>query len=170
MTRHRDVLSVARQRFFSCKQIPTGEIAVKTSRNYAAGGKQRRSQRILVSVSIRVTGKSPEGRTLDEETSTLIVNAHGALILLKEEVSVGQTTTVEHLASRETIECVVKVINPGPDGVPEVAVEFQKGNPRFWHISFPPEDWSAHGPESKRFVAQPQPSVTAQVDPALVKK
>jgi len=144
---------------------------VKTSRNYSAGGKQRRSQRILVSVSIRVTGKRSEGGTFDEETSTLIVNAHGALILLKEDVSVGQTITVEHLASKEKIECVVKVINPGPDGVPEVAVEFQKGNPRFWHISFPPEDWSSHGPESKRFAPQQTPaSVTAPGDPALVKK
>ena len=141
---------------------------MKTSRNYTAGAKQRRSQRILVSVSIRVTGNRPEGEKFEEDTATLIVNAHGALILLKEEVSVGQTITVEHVASRKKIECVVKVINPGPDGVPEVAVDFQKANPRFWHISFPPEDWSSHGPESKRFAQQP--SVGAPVDPALVKK
>ena len=141
---------------------------MKTSRNYAAAGKQRRSQRILVSVPVRVTGERQEGGTLDENTATLIVNAHGALILMKEAVSVGQTITVEHLASTEKIECVVKVIRPGPDGVPEVAIEFQKANPRFWHISFPPEDWSSHGPESKRFA--PQPSLTAQGDPALVKK
>src|SRR5882757_9434313 len=119
MKRYRDAFSGARQRFFSCKQIPTGESAVKTSRNYAAAGKQRRSQRILVSVPVRVTGERQEGGTLDENTATLIVNAHGALILMKEDVSVGQTITVEHLASTEKIECVVKVIHPGPDGVPE---------------------------------------------------
>jgi hypothetical protein len=141
---------------------------VGRSKSYVANGNQRRSQRILVSVSVRVTGKRPEGGTLDESTSTLIVNAHGALILLKEEVAVGQTITVEHLASQQKIECIVKDVNPGPDGVPEVAVEFQKATPRFWHISFPPEDWSAHGPESKRFT--PQASVPGQGDPTLVKK
>ena len=137
-------------------------------RNYVVSGNQRRSQRILVSVSVRVTGKRPDGGTLDENTSTLIVNAHGALLQLKEELVVGQIITVEHLASKQKIECVVKDVNPGADGVPEVAVEFQKANPRFWHISFPPEDWSAHGPESKRFT--PQAGAQGQGDPTLVKK
>ncbi len=138
------------------------------SKHYVASGNQRRSQRILVSVSVRVTGKRPEGGTLDENTSTLIVNAHGALILLKEQVAIGQTVTVEHIASQQTIECMVRDVNPGPDGVPEVAVEFQKANQRFWHISFPPEDWSAHGPESKRF--ELRPNAQGHGDPALVKK
>lgn len=61
------------------------------SKHDVASGNQRRSQRILVSVSVCVTGKRP-------------VNAHGALILLKEEVAVGQTITVEHIASKQTIE------------------------------------------------------------------
>jgi hypothetical protein len=77
---------------------------VGKSKHDVASGNQRRSQRILVSVSIRVTGKRPEGGTLDENTSTLIVNAHDALILLKEAVAVGQTITVEHIASKQTIE------------------------------------------------------------------
>jgi hypothetical protein len=63
---------------------------------------------------------------------------------------------------------LVRDVNPGPDGVPEVAIEFRKANPRFWHISFPPEDWSAHGPESKRF--ELRPNAQGHGDPALVKK
>jgi hypothetical protein len=113
---------------------------------------QRRSQRILISASIRVSGKDPAGTVFAENTSTIVVNSHGALILLKERVSIGQVLTMQHLASQEEIDCIVKGISPEPVGVPEIAIEFQKPRPRYWHISFPPSDWNSRSPEAKRFV------------------
>jgi hypothetical protein len=126
-------------------------------------GNQRRSQRILISASIRVSGKNPAGAVFEENTSTIVVNSHGGLILLKERVSIGQALTMQHLASEEEIDCIVKGMNSEPDGVPEIAIEFQEPCPRFWHISFPPLDWNSQNPEAKGFV-KPQ-TVLVPADP-----
>ena len=136
--------------------------------HFGTNGKQRRSQRILISASIRVSGKNPEGAVFEENTSTVVVNSHGALILLKEKVWIGQALTMQHVASQEEIDCIVKGMNPEPDRVTEIAIEFQKPSPRFWHISFPPSDWNSRSPEAKRFV-KPQ-SVLAPADPTLAGK
>src|SRR5208337_1941519 len=47
---------------------------------------QRRSQRILLAVPLRVSGKRSTGTPFMELTNTLIVNAHGALMVLREPV------------------------------------------------------------------------------------
>jgi len=39
-------------------------------------------------------------------------------------------------------------------GVPEVGVEIVKPARNFWHIAFPPADWSPRGPESKIYGPQ----------------
>ena len=41
---------------------------------------RRRSMRVLLSVPIRVTGRTTGNEDFDEQTRTLVVNAHGALI------------------------------------------------------------------------------------------
>jgi hypothetical protein len=120
--------------------------------HFGANGNQRRSQRILISASIRVSGKNSAGAVFEENTLTIVVNSHGALILLKEKVWIGQAVTMQHVASQEEIDCIVKGMNPEPDGLPEIAIEFQKPSPRFWHISFPPSDWNSRNPEAKGFV------------------
>ena len=43
---------------------------------------RRRSMRVLLSVPIHVIGKTKANQDFDEETRTLVVNAHGALISL----------------------------------------------------------------------------------------
>jgi hypothetical protein len=128
-------------------------------------GNQRRSQRILISASIRVSGMDPAGAVFEENTSTIVVNAHGALILLKEKVWIGQTVQMQHVASLEEIDCIVKGMNPEPDGLPEIAIEFQKPSPRFWHISFPPLDWNSRSPEAKGFVKSQSVLVPADFRP-----
>src|SRR5437879_2981864 len=55
---------------------------------------QRRSQRILLSVPLRVSGKRANGTPFVEHTKTLIVSAHGALLQLKEPVQDGQALSI----------------------------------------------------------------------------
>jgi hypothetical protein len=136
--------------------------------HFGTNGNQRRSQRILISASIRVSGKNSAGTVFEENTSTIVVNSHGALILLKEKVWIGQAVTMQHVASQEEIDCIVKGMNPEPDGLPEIAIEFQKPSPRFWHISFPPSDWNSRNPEAKGFV-KPQ-GVLVPADSPLASK
>ena len=51
---------------------------------------QRRSQRVIVKVSVAVLGRGPDNKPISEETRTVTVNAHGAMILLGMKVSIGQ--------------------------------------------------------------------------------
>jgi hypothetical protein len=120
-------------------------------------GNQRRSQRIILSVPVVISGKHANGVPFSEDTTTMVVNAHGALILLREPVIVGEVLRVTHVGTGEQLDCTVKDIDPGQDGKPEIGIEFAHPNPRFWRVSFPPVGWTPHSPEAKRFVKQSAP-------------
>lgn len=103
---------------------------------------RRRSQRVILSVPVIVrTEEAPKASSFEEETATLIVNAHGALIALSAKVEKGQKLRVTNRASKTFELCRVVSANPASGGKAQVAVEFLKPSPDFWHIAFPPEDW-----------------------------
>jgi hypothetical protein len=116
--------------------------------NQLAG--QRRSQRVLLSIRVSVSGKLSNGQAFEEETSTLIVNAHGALIQLRRVVNLGDLLTVRNMKTSETLDCKVVDIRSGSNAAQEIGIEFGQPNPKFWHVSFPPADWSPRSPEAKR--------------------
>ncbi len=118
---------------------------------------QRRSHRIVLSVPIIVSGTRANGSAFHERTKTLVVNAHGGLILLREPVIVGQVLSVNHIGTGEDLVCTVRDINPGEEHLPEIGIEFAHPNARFWRVSFPPEDWTPHSPEAKGYVKQSAP-------------
>ncbi len=125
---------------------------------------QRRSQRILLSVPILVSGQHANGSPFSERTKAQVVNAHGALIHLREPVLTGQKLRIKHLATNEEVGCTVADINSGSTDTPEVGVAFSKPCLSFWRVSFPPEDWSAKSPEAKRVS-----SITIPAKPIIVK-
>lgn len=112
---------------------------------------QRRSQRILLRLPVVISGSRSNGAAFSERTSTLVVNAHGALIQLRERVDVGQKLRMKNLATNEELSCTVSDINPGSTAIPEVGVAFSAPCPHFWRVSFPPMDWNSHNPEAKRY-------------------
>ena len=97
----------------------------------------RRSQRVVLSVAITVTGKGETG--FSEETRTLVVNAHGALIALATKVEKGDTILVKHRATQEEQVCKVIYLGPKAEGKIQVGIEFRQPAPEFWHIQFPQE-------------------------------
>lgn len=151
-----------------------GAKVVSTANTHPASfANQRRSQRILLSVPLRVSGKHANGKPFAEFTHTLIVSAHGALIQLREPVRVGQRVNAENASTGEEIECTVVDVNPGANGVPEVGVEFTEPNPRFWRVSFPPADWSPRNAEARRFAtgsSQASPPVNVPAPKTVPKK
>jgi len=83
-----------------------------------------------------------EGRTTTLDATTLSVNAHGALVVMKQGLTVNTRLVLEHGNTKELVAC--KVVRPSqgmPDGC-HVAVEFDSPEPDFWRITFPPSDWS----------------------------
>lgn len=104
---------------------------------------RRRSMRVMLSVTVIVRGKNPDGKSFfDEETKTLVVNAHGALIHLRSEVKAHEKITLTHKASKESEGCRIVYVGQMQGGKAQVGIEFDKPAPKFWGISFPPDDWN----------------------------
>ena len=110
----------------------------------------RRTQRVQIAMPVLV-----RGRQFEEATSTVAVNAHGCLVMLKtpvlrdDHVSLVNPKTAEELPSK-----VVSLGKPEEGKVP-VGIEFGEPSPLFWKINFPPDDWVTSA-ERKR------PGTTAQ--------
>jgi len=102
---------------------------------------RRRSMRVLLSVPIQVSGKTTAGKDFQEETRTLVVNAHGALISLAAPVSAEQKINVANHATHQTMECRVVYLGTSQGGKTQMGIEFVKASRIFWQIDFPPDDW-----------------------------
>jgi hypothetical protein len=109
----------------------------------------RRSQRLYVQIRVRVQGHLQDKTPFTEETVTLVLNAHGALVRLDAETQLGQTVVLQIVSTNETQEGKVVFISEGKDAKFHVGIELTKPNPHFWHVSFPPEDWSPGHPDAK---------------------
>jgi hypothetical protein len=105
------------------------------------GANRRRSERVMLRMSVVVETESAQHEKQREETHTLVVNAHGGLLPLKMEVLAGQPIVLINSRSgaREAAR-VVRVENP-PGGYIAVAFEFDRPSPKFWPVEFPPDDW-----------------------------
>ena len=110
---------------------------------------RRRSQRVLMTVPVRVSGQTGAGLPFDEETHTRAISAHGALILVSTQVHRGQRLSLSNLQTRAALECVVAHIDRHQRDHPHVGVEFTLPNPVFWHVAFPPKDWTPRHPDAK---------------------
>ncbi|MGB2643485.1 MAG: PilZ domain-containing protein [Candidatus Acidiferrum sp.] len=122
----------------------------------------RRSQRVCLSVPIVVLKGASGASQASEETRTLIVSAHGALLVMRLAVQAGDLITIKHNKTQEELVC--RVVNVGPDqsGKREIGVEFEHPSPRFWRIAFPPADWSPRNVEAKaptKYSPIPRPPV-----------
>jgi hypothetical protein len=110
---------------------------------------RRRSQRVLMQVSVRIRGNDAQGKTFEEETATLAINAHGALVLLQSRITSGSKVQLQHNLTKEEQECHVAFLGPVRAGKAEVGLEFSDARPSFWRVAFPPEDWSPKHPEAR---------------------
>ncbi len=110
---------------------------------------RRRSQRVLMTVPVRVSGKSAAERPFEEETHTRAISAHGALILVSTPVWRGLRLNLSNVQTKAALECVVAHIDKRPRDRTQVGVEFTLPNPMFWHVAFPPKDWTPRHPDAK---------------------
>ncbi len=110
---------------------------------------RRRSQRVLMTIPVRVSGQMGVGLPFEEETQTKAISAHGALILLSTQVYRGQRLTLSNVQTKAALECVVAHIARRQGEHPQMGVEFVLPNPMFWHVAFPPRDWTPRHPDAK---------------------
>ena len=103
--------------------------------------KQTRSQRVILDVPRLVRGEAEGTPGFEKDALTLIVNAHGALIMLEAKVAVGHKVIVTNIQSREELEGAVAYVGPAYAGVARIGIQFSKPTPEFWSLSSTPSDW-----------------------------
>lgn len=108
----------------------------------AMEARPRRSMRILLSVPVTVDGQV-SNQTFCEDTRTLVVNAHGALISLSASVSTGQTIKMVNGTTKDSLDCRIVYMGSPQAGRRQFGVEFLQPSSSFWQIDFPPDDWAA---------------------------
>jgi hypothetical protein len=113
------------------------------STNWIADKGRRRSLRVLLTVPVTVRGLDAHKKGFHEETKTLVVNAHGALVMLSAEIKPGQVLNLTNNTTQENLDCKVVYQGQAQAGKTQVGIEFLKPAPAFWQINFPPEDWKA---------------------------
>jgi hypothetical protein len=104
---------------------------------------KRRSSRVFIKLPVQVAGKDTDGRSFRETAETIVVNAHGCLLMLKHDVTMDAVLQLSNPETQEDQETrVVFLGSPMERGV-RVGVEFLQPAPRFWGVEFPPTDWRA---------------------------
>ena len=106
---------------------------------------RRRSERVMLQIRVKVVTETPERVPVEEETHTLVVNAHGGLLKLKLELLQGQPIVLVNPLNGMKQACrVVRIDQPSAEYF-AVAFEFDQPAPKFWPVTFPPKDWGVSG-------------------------
>lgn len=134
--------------------VDFGPVKLKGARMFVETEKvellpSRRTQRIFARVLLRVSGKNHDETPFEEETFTIAVNAGGGLLQLRKAVKKGQSLSLQQPKSGQQVFCVVAYAEPSEGGLTSVRVQFINPHPEFWHVSFPPDDWTPRHPDSK---------------------
>jgi hypothetical protein len=99
---------------------------------------RRRSQRFNHVMLLVIRGAFAENRTFSEETSTISVSAHGALVSLATEVALGQTLMLMNPESWDERHVRVARIGSSGGDMTKVGIEFEQPAPEFWPVGAPP--------------------------------
>ena len=121
-------------------QAPETERPVVTSAKASLREiEHRRSERLLITVPIRIEGVDRNGEKFSEESRTIVINRQGARINLKRPVTPGALLLIStHLAHRSATFRVVGPTRPPTGEGGEWGVECLEPNSNIWGIGFPP--------------------------------
>jgi diguanylate cyclase (GGDEF)-like protein len=96
------------------------------------GVERRRSEHIHMDVTVVVRGESTDGLPFQEETFTISVSDHGALLMLATKVTLGQTIFVRNPLTNNEKPARVASFGLPYGGIAQVGVEFQELTTEFW--------------------------------------
>jgi hypothetical protein len=103
----------------------------------------RRSQRVPLQVVVIIRADMPDGRCVQAQAFTSVVNAHGGILESPMKLATDQKILLINPNSGMNVGCRVARVEGITATLYEVAFEFDQHSPRFWPINFPPEDWAA---------------------------
>jgi hypothetical protein len=103
--------------------------------------KTRRSTRVFMRVRVVVAGKNSDGRRFREACETIVINAHGGLMYLKQPLHMDTMLVVTNPFTQEEQECRIVFLGDATDKGQRVGLEFLTPAPHFWGVDFVPADW-----------------------------
>jgi hypothetical protein len=124
------------------------------------GSSRRRTQRVKIAIPITVRIPRADASFYEETTETVVVNANGCLARLAVPLEQDQQIRIINSKSNEEQDCAVVWIGKFTEGKTEVGLEFSQPAPRFWRITFPPEDWNPADRKLPTAPPIPQPSTS----------
>ncbi len=102
---------------------------------------KRRSDRLMLTVPLRVQGMDASGDKIKADGRTLVLNRHGAKIQLAQKLATGSTVRIVNLTNRREADFrVVGPTAPPTDKGGEWGVEYVSPNEDIWGIRFPPTE------------------------------
>jgi len=104
--------------------------------NETAFATARRSQRIFHKMRVQAQGRGHDGRKFREVCETVVVNAHGGLLMLKHEIDNGEILVLTNPETLEDQECRVVYQGEPCEKGQRIGVEFLTPAPRFWGLEF----------------------------------
>jgi diguanylate cyclase (GGDEF)-like protein len=106
--------------------------AAATAAEKAEGADRRRSVRRVLDVPLVISGESSQQEPFREQTFTLSVSAHGALVVLAASVTLGQKLLLRNPASDKETEARVVRFGSPYGGLAQVGLEFARPALDFW--------------------------------------
>lgn len=99
----------------------------------------RRGGRAFHKIRVQAQGRTHDRKRFKETCDTVVVSAHGGLLLLKHEVDNGEILVLTNPETQEEQECRVVYLGEPLAKGQRVGVEFLTPAPRFWGVEFPNE-------------------------------
>ena len=96
---------------------------------------------MLLDVPLVIWSEAAGQRAFREETFTVTVSAHGALVMLATKVALGQSVVLRKLTDTAERKGIVAYIGTPYAGLTQVAIELDRPSPEFWPVASPPPDW-----------------------------
>src|SRR6266567_588343 len=99
---------------------------------------QRRCDRIMLMVRLRIQRADATGNQFEEEARAITVNRHGARIRTRVTLRAGQIVRLTNVAAKRDAEFrVVGPVAPPSDGTGDWGVECLSPDYNIWGIKFP---------------------------------
>src|SRR5260370_40390773 len=115
-----------------------GDTSEKERQIFRAAKNPRRSERILINLTISGSGKAENTQKFFKEGSTLSVSRYGATIAVDLDFRAGQNIIIQYVNGNEQAEAeVVERIKDQPQGHVYV-IKLLEPADTFWGITFPP--------------------------------
>jgi hypothetical protein len=96
----------------------------------------RRSARAFHKMRVQAQGRAHDRKKFKETCETVVVSAHGGLLLLKHEVDNGEMLVLTNPLTQEEQECRVVYLGEPVEKGQRVGIEFLTPAPRFWGVEF----------------------------------